>query len=163
MMSLCCEVVQALAGKSLVTAESITGGCIGGAITDVPGSSRVYKGGVICYTDWVKANILSVDPRLLDQHGAVSAPVALAMADGVRTLMKADAAVAVTGLAGPGGDDFGNPVGTVFIAYKDETVEQVRQWLFRGDRDQIRRQTLEAALRLVLKYNTTVSDGGKGL
>ena len=153
MMTLCCDVLKALEGRTLVTAESITGGGIGAALTDVPGSSRVYKGGVICYTDWVKENLLSVDRKLLQEWGAVSAPVAQAMASGVRHLMKADAAVAVTGLAGPGGDDYGNEVGTVFIAYEDPSCARVERHLFRGDRDQIRRQTLEAALTLVRDCN----------
>ena len=114
-MSLCCEVLERLSGKTLVTAESLTGGGIGAALTAVPGSSQVYKGGVISYTNWVKKNILGVPGEILETYGAVSAQTAQAMAWGVRELLKADVAVAVTGLAGPGGDEFGNPVGTVFI------------------------------------------------
>ena len=120
MMSLCCEVLERLSGKTLVTAESLTGGGIGAALTAVPGSSEVYKGGVISYTNWVKENILRVPGEILETYGAVSAQTAQAMARGVRELLKADVAVAVTGLAGPGGDEFGNPVGTVFIGYQDE-------------------------------------------
>ena len=115
MTSLCCEVLKSLEGKSLVTAESLTGGGIGAALTAISGSSSVYKGGVICYTNWVKENILGVPGDVLESLGAVSEPVAKAMAEGVRKLLKADVAVAVTGLAGPGGDEYGNPVGTVCI------------------------------------------------
>ena len=103
MMSLCCDVLKALQGKTLVTAESLTGGGIGAALTQVPGSSEVYKGGVICYTNWVKENILGVPGEILAQDGAVSLRTAEHLASGARALLKADAAVAVTGLAGPGG------------------------------------------------------------
>ena len=110
MTSLAFEVIEKLNGKTLVTAESCTGGGIGAALTAVPGSSAVYKGGVISYTDKVKKTVLGVDAELLNQYGAVSAPVAQAMAAGVRQLINASIAVSVTGLAGPGGDKFGNPV-----------------------------------------------------
>lgn len=122
MTTLCCEVLSALAGKTLVTAESCTGGGIGAALTAVPGSSNVYKGGIISYTNWVKHHLLGVDEGLLETVGAVSAPVAEAMARGAREALQADVAVSVTGLAGPGGDEFGNPVGTVFIGYCDESI-----------------------------------------
>ena len=154
MTNLCCKVLRALEGKTLVTAESLTGGGIGAALTAVPGSSQVYKGGIICYTDWVKANILGVPRQLLNQYGAVSAPVAQAMAAGAREKLEADIAVSVTGLAGPGGDDFSNPVGTVCIGYRDEKNAVVRQYRFRGDREAVRQQTIEAALKLVLEINS---------
>lgn len=153
MMSLCCDVLKALTGKTLVTAESCTGGGIGAALTAVPGSSEVYKGGVISYTNWVKENILGVDGGLLETRGAVSAPVAQAMAEGVRRALKADVAVSVTGLAGPGGDDFGNPVGTVFLGYSDEKGALSREFHFGGDREAVRRQAAEAALKWVLEQN----------
>ena len=86
MTSLCCKVLEALAGKTLATAESCTGGGIGAALTAIPGSSAVYKGGIISYTNWVKHNLLGVDQHLLDTLGAVSAPVAEAMAKGAREL-----------------------------------------------------------------------------
>ena len=151
-MNLCCDVLKALEGKTLVTAESCTGGGIGAALTDIAGSSAVYKGGVICYTNWVKHNILHVDQELLDQCGAVSAPVAQAMAIGVRKLLQADVAVSVTGLAGPSGDDFGNTVGTVFVGYTDDHVTTVREFIFPGDRESVRRQAIQAALELILEY-----------
>lgn len=153
MMRLCCDVLKALDGKSLVTAESCTGGGIGAALTGVAGSSAVYKGGIICYTNWVKQTILGVPQGHLEQYGAVSAPVAEAMSCGVRQYLDADVAVSVTGLAGPGGDEFGNPVGTVYIGYADHNLTVSEKFVFRGDRDDIRRQAVVAALELILKYN----------
>lgn len=150
MTSLCSEVLDRLAGKTLVTAESLTGGGIGAALTSVSGSSAVYKGGIICYTNWVKENILGVSGEVLESLGAVSEPVAKAMAEGVRKLLKADVAVSVTGLAGPGGDDYGNPVGTVCIGYADESRVFSRTFHFGGSRESVRKQTIENALKLVL-------------
>ena len=139
--------------KTLVTAESCTGGGIGAALTAVPGSSKVYKGGIISYTNVVKIKQLSVSGELLDRVGAVSAQVAEAMAIGARTALCADIAVSVTGLAGPDGDDFGNPVGTVFIGYSDYAQTIVRQYRFSGDREAVRNQTITAALELILERN----------
>ena len=153
MTSLCCDVLAALKGKSLVTAESLTGGGIGAALTQVPGSSEVYKGGIICYTNWVKENILGVPAEILERYGAVSQWTAGYLVSGVRKLLKADVAVAVTGLAGPGGDEFGHSVGTVFIGYEDAARSVVNVYHFSGNREEVRRQTIEAALKLILKYN----------
>lgn len=153
MMILCCDVLKALRGRTLVTAESLTGGGIGAALTAVSGSSEVYKGGIICYTNWVKENVLGVPGEILEQYGAVSQWTAGYMVSGVRKLLKADVSVAVTGLAGPGGDAFGNPVGTVFIGYEDAKQSIVKRFLFEGDREAVRRQTVEAALKLILEYN----------
>ena len=152
MTSLCCKVLTALEGKTLVTAESLTGGGIGAALTAIPGSSAVYKGGVISYTDWVKANLLGVPEEILTKYGAVSAPVAKAMAEGARKRLEADVAVSVTGLAGPGGDDYGNPVGTVFIGYSDAKQTLARHYRFQGTREEVRQQTIQAALELVLEF-----------
>ena len=155
MTSLCCEVLTCLQGKTLVTAESLTGGGIGAALTGISGSSAVYKGGVICYTNWVKENILGVPGDVLETCGAVSLPVAEAMAEGVRNLLKADVAVSVTGLAGPGGDEYGNSVGTVCIGYADERENFSEIFHFDGDREAVRKQTAENALRLILERNNT--------
>ena len=152
-MKLCCEVLTALKGKTLVTAESLTGGGIGCALTAVPGSSEVYKGGIICYTNWVKQNVLGVPAEVLEEYGAVSRQTAGYMASGARKVLQADVAVSVTGLAGPGGDEFGNPVGTVFIGYKDRRLSKVIACHFSGSREEIRTQTIEAALRLILENN----------
>ena len=150
---LCCDVLAALKGRALVTAESCTGGGIGAALTAIPGSSAVYKGGVISYTDWVKHTVLGVSLELLNREGAVSAPVAEAMAQGVRSCLQADVAVSVTGLAGPDGDGSGKPVGTVFVGYSDSKKTVSREFRFSGDRDQIRRKATEAALEIILENN----------
>ena len=151
--SLSAKVLTALAGKRLATAESLTGGGIGAAITSVSGASAVFAGGIISYTNAVKHRVLGVSVEILDTCGAVSAPVAKAMAEGARRVTGADAAVSVTGLAGPDGDEFGNPVGTVFIGYADEKTAFAREHHFTGDRAGIREQTIEAALALVLEMN----------
>lgn len=154
MTTLCCDVLKALAGKSLATAESLTGGGIGASLTAIPGSSEVYKGGVVSYTDWVKHNVLNVPQSILDEFGAVSAPVAQAMASGVRELLQAHVAVSVTGLAGPSGDAYGNPVGMVFIGYSDEKETLSRRFQFSGTREEVRTQTIREALKLVLEKNS---------
>lgn len=138
-------------GKSLVTAESLTGGGIGGLLTAVPGASAVYKGGIISYVDEVKRGVLGVPDEVLKTCGAVSEPVARQMALGARRVLHADIAVSVTGLAGPTGDEFGNAVGTVFIGYADEQNTLVKECHFSGDREAVRRQTIEAALQLILE------------
>ena len=145
------DVIRALGTKTLVTAESCTGGGIGSALTSVPGSSAVYKGGVICYTNWVKTHILGVPRTLLEAHGAVSAPVAQAMAQGVRKVLEADVSLSVTGLAGPGGDEYGNPVGTVYIGCDSSAGTEVREYHFEGDRAAVRQQAVNAALELALE------------
>ena len=145
------DVITHLAGKTLATAESITAGGIGATLTAVPGASAVYKGGIISYCDEAKANLLAVPTETLATHGAVSAPVAQAMAQGARTALHTDIAVSVTGLAGPAGDDFGHPVGTVFIGYADAAQAFAREYHFDGDREAVRTQTVEAALRLILE------------
>ena len=96
MTNLSCDVICKLQGRTLVTAESCTGGGIGAALTAVPGSSTVYKGGIISYTNWVKETVLQVDPELLEECGAVSAQVAQQMAIGARKALQADIAVSVT-------------------------------------------------------------------
>lgn len=150
MMTLCSDVLKALQGKSLVTAESLTGGGIGACLTSVSGASAVYKGGVISYTNAVKHEVLGVSLQTLEVHGAVSCQTAEEMAVGVRKLLKADVAVSVTGLAGPGGDEYGNPVGTVCIGYSDAAKFFAVKRHFEGDRESVRRQTIQAALELIL-------------
>ena len=152
MTSLCCEALKRLEGKTLVTAESITGGCIGAALTAIPGSSAVYKGGVISYCDWVKEHILKVPSDILQTYGAVSRPVAEHMAAGVRELLNADYSVSVTGLAGPGGDEFGNEVGTVFIGFHSNSGGFAEKFMFSGSRDEVRQQTIRAALQMILDH-----------
>jgi len=153
MMNLASKTLELLHGKTLVTAESITGGGIGSVLTGVPGSSAVYKGGIISYCDEVKASALGVAPDILLKKGAVSAEVARQMAIGAREKLKANVAVSVTGLAGPDGDEYGNPVGTVFIGYADGACAISREYHFRGDREAVRTQTIRAALELILENN----------
>lgn len=151
--SLSAKVLTALAGRRLATAESLTGGGIGAAITSVSGASAIFVGGIISYTNEVKHRVLGVPVEILDTCGAVSAPVAKAMAEGARRVTGADVAVSVTGLAGPDGDEFGNPVGTVFIGYADGKIAFSREYHFEGDRADVREQTICAALALVLEQN----------
>ena len=116
------EVVSALLrekGLTLSAAESCTGGLIAKRITDLAGASQIFQGGVVSYVNDVKAQVLGVPQETLDAYGAVSEPVARAMAEGCRKLCGSDIAVSVTGLAGPEGDDRGNEVGTVYIALAD--------------------------------------------
>jgi len=150
MTNLSYDVINALQGRTLATAESCTGGGIGAALTAVPGSSAVFKGGIISYTNEIKIGLLHVDPHLLKKHGAVSSHVAQAMAEGARVALSTDIAVSVTGLAGPGGDEFGNPVGTVFIGYADKNKTVVQKHAFIGDRDSIRNAAINEALQLIL-------------
>ena len=150
MMTLCSEVLKTLRGKTLVTAESLTGGGIGAWLTSVSGASEVFKGGVISYTNEVKHELLGVSLQTLKVHGAVSLQTAEEMAVGARNLLKADVAVSVTGLAGPGGDEYGNPVGTVCIGYCDAGESFAVKHHFEGNREAVRNQTIRAALELVL-------------
>ena len=151
MTNLCKQVLDRLAGKTLATAESCTGGGIGAALTGVSGSSAVYKGGVISYCNEIKHALLGVDVELLETLGAVSAPVAREMAIGARKALATDVAVSVTGLAGPGGDEYGNPVGTVFIGYADAKTALAQEYHFPGDREAVRQQAIAAALELILE------------
>lgn len=154
-MHLCSKVLEALAGKTLATAESCTGGGIGGALTSVSGASAVFKGGIISYCNEIKHSLLGVDWEILNTFGAVSAPVAEAMAKGARQALQADIAVSVTGLAGPNGDEFGNPVGTVFIGYSDATQTTFREFHFPGDRDAVRGAAITQALALILEMQNS--------
>ena len=142
------RLVKALktAGKTVATAESCTGGLIGKRITDVPGSSSVYPGGVISYSCEVKHRVLGVDATILETVGPVCETVAARMAEGVRALMGSDYAVSSTGVAGPDSDAFGNPVGLVFVGLTDGERTQVLELHLSGSRASIRKQAAEAAL-----------------
>ena len=145
------DVIKRLQGRTLATAESCTGGGIGAALTQVSGASAVYKGGIVSYCNEIKQKLLSVPGELLDQYGAVSAPVARSMAQGARAVLDADIAVSVTGLAGPTGDEFGNPVGTVFIGYADEHRCLSREFHFTGNREEVRAKAVDSALKLIVE------------
>lgn len=150
---LCFDVVQKLKDKNLTlaTAESCTGGGIGTAITAIPGSSACYKGGIICYTNEIKNALLGVDSAILSTFGAVSGETAEAMAKGAMKALNVDIAISVTGLAGPDGDDFGNPVGTVYIGICHKEAIFRKKFLFTGDRQQVREQATVEAFRMVLE------------
>lgn len=141
--------------KLISTAESCTGGLIGGTLTAVAGSSEAVEGGVISYSNDVKQNVLQVKEFDLATVGAVSSEVAASMADGSRVTCNSDIAVSVTGIAGPGGAVPGKPVGTVWfgIAYSaDQHTSETKTFLrhFRGNRDEVRSQTVHFALDLLL-------------
>lgn len=138
-------------GKTLATAESCTGGGIGHALTAVPGSSAAYCGGVISYTNAVKAGVLGVPQNILETYGAVSSETACHMAVGVRKVIGADYGVSVTGIAGPDGDGSGKPVGLVYIGVSSVYKTEVHQYVFSGDRASVRLQAVNAALEQVLK------------
>lgn len=125
---------------------------IGTALTSVPGASAVYMGGVVSYTNDVKRLLLGVPAQVLEAHGAVSAQTAGYMAAGVRKILNTDYSLSVTGLAGPGGDEFGHPVGTVFIGFDCAAQTVVQEYHFSGSREEVRKQTVEAALVLLLEY-----------
>jgi len=145
------EILRLLTASSMTVAaaESLTGGLVAAALTDVPGSSAAFRVGVVAYAPELKAAILGVDRKMLAAHGPVYAPVAAAMADGVRKLLDATVGVATTGVAGPGPAD-GWPAGTVHIAVSlaDDTV--VRTMALNGNRDEVRRLAVERALGLLL-------------
>ncbi len=147
-------VIRLLQEKHLTcaTAESLTGGLIAKRLTDVPGASRVFLGGVVSYTNGVKAGVLGVPPALLDTYGAVSEPVAAAMAEGARRITGAALAVAVTGVAGPDKDDWGNEVGTVYLGLATPEGTTVRQLALGGDRTAIRWMTAQYALDSIRRY-----------
>jgi nicotinamide-nucleotide amidase len=141
---------------TIATAESCTGGGILSRLTDVPGSSAYVLGGIVAYDNAVKVSQLDVAPELIAAHGAVSEPVALAMAQGVLTRLSADVAVAVTGIAGPDGGSPAKPVGTVVIAIaRRDTQPLARTFVFLGDRALIRTQSVMAALDLVRRAVTS--------
>ena len=145
------EIIRRLteAGETLAAAESLTGGLVAAALTDVPGSSAAFRGGVVAYATELKADLLGVDAVMLRRHGAVYPPVAAAMAQGVRARLGATYGVATTGVAGPEPSD-GQPVGTANIAVSvaDDTV--VRTIALTGNRHEIRRLTVEHALGRLL-------------
>jgi nicotinamide-nucleotide amidase len=137
------------AGLSLGAAESCTGGLVGGRITDVPGSSDVFAGGVVCYADRLKTELLDVPPSLIAEHGAVSEPVARAMAEGARRRIGVDLAVSVTGIAGPAGGTDTKPVGTVWFAVASPADTDSRRIVFLGSRREIRERAAQTALFLL--------------
>jgi nicotinamide-nucleotide amidase len=157
------EIVLALAraqGLTLSTAESCTGGLVGAHLTSVPGASDVYLGGVVAYSDAVKARQLGVPGDVLARHGAVSAEAAAAMAQGVRAALGADVAAAVTGIAGPGGGTPEKPVGLVFVHVEAPQAAEALRFELPGDRERVRTRATAFTLHLMrrlLSRSATVS------
>jgi nicotinamide-nucleotide amidase len=143
------------AGLKLAVAESCTGGMLGERITNIPGSSDVFLGGVIAYDNEVKVDALGVRREDIERHGAVSEEVALQMAAGIRKKMGADVGVAVTGIAGPGGGTPDKPVGLVWISVQGSAAK-ARRFHVGGDRAEIRQRAAQAALEMVRR---TLSNG----
>lgn len=137
------------AGKTLVTAESCTGGLLGKLLTDVPGASKVYLGGVISYAYALKEELLGVAHALLSEKGAVCEEVARQMAIGARIRMRADYALSVTGNAGPGTDEKNSNVGEIYVAFADAQGCVCQKLCLYGDREENRLGACAAALELL--------------
>jgi PncC family amidohydrolase len=145
--------VQALAleqSVSIATAESCTGGLVGHSITTGAGSSAFYLGGVVSYADSVKVDLLGVPAATIKCHGAVSAQVAVAMAEGVRARIGSDYGAAVTGVAGPGGGTEAKPVGLTYVAVAGPDGHDVRRYIWDDDRAANKESSAAAVLRLLL-------------
>ena len=138
-------------GLTVATAESCTGGLVAHLMTEVPGSSAYLRGGIVAYADDVKRSALGVPREVIAAHGAVSAQVALAMAEGVRRVLGTDLAVAVTGVAGPDGGSEAKPVGLVYVAVAGLGAPDVRRFLWTGDRTANKRSSAEAAMEMLLE------------
>lgn len=142
-------------GQMLVTAESCTGGWIAKTLTDIAGSSAWFEAGLVAYSYEAKQALLGVRPETLAQHGAVSQETVVEMVSGALARYGASVAVAVTGIAGPGGATPGKPVGTIWIGWKRRGgYAQAQMFHFDGDRESVRRQTVAAALVGVQKILT---------
>lgn len=152
-----CRGLEAL-GYVLATAESCTGGLLSHWITNIPGSSASFVGGVVAYDNAVKEHVLGVPSSLIAQHGAVSAAVASAMARGVRTWLGAQVGVSITGIAGPTGAVPGKPIGTVFVAVDTPAVDVCRRFQWDGDRVANKEASARAALLLLLEVIGVQSD-----
>ena len=138
------------AGVTLALGESCTGGLASEWITDVPGSSRYFRGAVVAYADDAKVHLLGVSPATLSEHGAVSEQVAAEMALGAATAFRATMGLAITGIAGPDGAVPGKPVGTVYLALQSGGEGTVRRAHYPGNRDAVRSAAANEALRMAL-------------
>ena len=148
------RVVEAMVrgGLTLSVAESCTGGLLGHRVTNVSGSSACFRGGIIAYANDVKIRLLDVAAAVLEDHGAVSGPVAVAMASGVRSHLGADIGLGITGIAGPSGGTAAKPVGLVYVALAARGAERVRECHFDGDREAIKTSAADAAIELLNDY-----------
>ena len=138
-------------GKTVATAESCTGGYIAHLITSVAGSSEYYKGGVVAYTNEIKANVLGVNVADIEQYGAVSEPVVRQMAEGVKRLTGADCAIATSGVAGPGGGTEDKPVGTVWIGIATPERTIARKFVFSFTRERNIAKAAVKAMELLME------------
>jgi nicotinamide-nucleotide amidase len=155
------QVAELLAGRRIATAESCTAGLLAARLTDRPGSSDYVAGGVVVYADDAKTGLLEVDPKLIQRHGAVSEEVAAAMAEGALRRFEADTAVAVTGIAGPGGGTPDKPVGTVcWSVLLREGTSLSRTLLLPGDRSDIRERSTTVAMHLLRRLLSGDADDG---
>jgi nicotinamide-nucleotide amidase len=136
-------------GLTICTAESCTGGLVAYILTGTAGVSTVLKGGIVAYSNQAKTELLGVEPALLESAGAVSEPVAEAMARGARASLHADVAVSTTGIAGPGGGSKEKPVGLVYVAVQGPNVATFMRFLFDGDRADTMRSAAYEALKLL--------------
>jgi PncC family amidohydrolase len=136
----------------LAVTESSTGGLLGHLITNIPGSSTYFKGGVIAYANEVKADVLGVSSQTLDTFGAVSKETVIEMARGVRKILDSDIGVAISGIAGPGGGTDEKPVGTTVIGMSALEREATRMFVFKGERIDIKTQAAQAAMQLVVDF-----------
>ncbi|WP_321917757.1 MULTISPECIES: CinA family protein [unclassified Paraburkholderia] len=134
----------------LATAESCTGGMVATAITDISGSSGWFERGFVTYSNQAKTEMIGVPPELIEKHGAVSEPVARAMAEGALSNSRAQVSLAITGVAGPGGGTPEKPVGMVSFGWSNRLHTSVETLVFKGDREQIRVQAATHALRGLL-------------
>jgi PncC family amidohydrolase len=135
---------------TVATAESCTGGLVAHVLTEVPGSSAYMRGGIVAYADEIKRSELGVAADVLAAHGAVSAQVALAMAEGVRSRLGTDLGVGVTGVAGPDGGTEAKPVGLVYVAVAGLGAAVARRFLWSGDRSENKRSSAAAALEMLV-------------
>ena len=142
---------------TLATAESCTGGLIGHRLTDVPGSSDYFLGGIIAYSNEIKERLLGVKLETLQAHGAVSAETAIEMARGARRVLGTDVAVSVTGIAGPGGGTADKPIGLTYIAVVAANYERVKRFAWDKDRSGNKWDSSEAALRMLKEYLGSIS------
>ncbi|WP_129336818.1 CinA family protein [Cellulomonas endophytica] len=147
-------------GLTVAAAESLTGGLVVAALVAVPGASTVLRGGVVAYATDLKARLLGVDARLLDERGPVDPDVARAMAEGVRDRLRADVGLATTGVAGPGPQD-GHPAGEVHVAVALPGRTEVASHRLAGERPEVRDATVGAVLELAVRL--VAPDGGRGL
>jgi nicotinamide-nucleotide amidase len=148
------EIIDIMRAKKLTlgTVESATGGLIAHLITNVPGSSDVFQGSIVSYSNAIKMNVVGVNKSTLDKYGAVSSQVAAEMAEGGRKVLGVDVCVADTGIAGPGGATPGKPVGLFYLDLSNEDGTFTQKHLFTGSREENKQQAAQTALTLALDY-----------